>query len=186
MKSITTLCLLLGLCLLVLAHDFEPLETVNVKDANAQDSPMKVWGTCDAYAYEHDAGFMAVGVEENNVSWQNVSDKAIKYMLVELSKTDVRGKLSRNYHQFFRHPFPAGYSNRLLEPQTYPSGRQHVFSISHRIPVKEYQLGERVPPTCATRAVYVQFADDTSWRDKQYSYYSIPEQIQDTVREHGG
>jgi hypothetical protein len=158
---------LLGVCILALAHDTIPIETVTVKDIDVEGSPIKVWGTCDAYADEREPGFMFVGIEENNLFWQNISDKTIKYALIDVVKTDVRGKLYEGYHQLMRERAPE-YSNRMLEPQRYPSGRVHVFSQTVKMTVKEYQLKPHVTPTCEVRNVYTEFTDGSKWIDKQH------------------
>jgi hypothetical protein len=173
------------MCLIVLAHDVIPIESVNIKDTDVEGSPVKVWGTCDAYADEREPGFMAVGIEENNLYWQNVSDKTIKYALIEVHKTDLRGNPYWGFHQLMRREFVPGYSNRMLEPQRYPSGRVHVVSAAKKMSVAEYQLKPYVHPTCEIRAVFAQFSDGT-WTDKQH-YGSLPEMVKEQdIRQHGG
>lgn len=104
------------------------------------------------------------GIEENNLQFQNVSDKHIVGGLYEVAMTDTR-------HNQFRHFWQLGWlgigATKKLQGMEQPDGRSHIPPGKNEIMTEaEYDLEPHLTPTIQAHVLFVKFPDGTTWEDK--------------------
>lgn len=73
----------------------KPSATVNIVDDAVAGSPIKCFGTADAYVKPISGDRMMVWIEENNLHFQNISSQEIVGGSAEVYTTDTKGN---TYH----------------------------------------------------------------------------------------
>jgi hypothetical protein len=139
-----------------------PVATVNIVDDALAGSPIKFFGTADAYVKPISGDRMMVWIEENNLHFQNISHQEIVGGFGEVYTTDTKGN---QYH--------IGMGLGASNP-----GRIRTFlgieGSKHRNPNKhknvytsaDYHLKPDVAPSATAHAIIVKFADGSKWVDE--------------------
>ena len=112
------------------AHDPQPVATISIEDISKKGAPVKFSVTADAYADINPEAILPDGVglyvEENNLQFENVSDKTIAKMIVVIRTTDVRGNMGVSVRHFSNNKgYMPGFAGQALATLTFPSGRKH-------------------------------------------------------------
>jgi hypothetical protein len=137
-----------------------PIASVDIEDDSIPGAPFKFWGTADVFAKEMN-GEMSLWVDDNNLTYQNVSGEDIIFATLEEVKTDVRG-----VGRVIRHlpAFPAdAVTNK--HGRKFPDSTYHTPSMSMHTPLADYNLKPFVNASVKIHVVSVTFADGTIWQD---------------------
>jgi hypothetical protein len=157
----------------------KPSATVDIVDDALAGSPIKFFGTADAYVKPISGDGVMVWIEENNLHIQNISDKEIVKGEAEAYSTDTKGN---RYHFWMGlGAFKPGDTKTLLGVKV--PGSQHHLSFKHRnvYASSDYDLKPDKTPSATAHAVIVKFADGSTWVDES-KVGNVPKKASDEIQ----